>query len=61
MTKREFIGKGGEVWTWEETPETVEALKQLHKTWQSIDFIMIFENLKQKHLIMELVNETTHT
>ena len=32
MSKREFIGKGGEVWTWEETPETVEALKQLHKT-----------------------------
>ena len=32
MTKREFIGKGGEVWTWEETPETVEALKKLHQS-----------------------------
>lgn len=32
MTKREFIGKSGEVWTWEETPETIEALKKLHDT-----------------------------
>ena len=30
MTKREFTGKGGETWTWEETPEVTEALKQLH-------------------------------
>ena len=30
MTKREFTGKGGETWTWEETPEVAEALKQLH-------------------------------
>ena len=32
MTKRTFTGKGGETWEWEETPEVVEALKQLHKT-----------------------------
>ena len=31
MTQRTFTGKTGDVWTWEETPETVEALKQLHK------------------------------
>tara|TARA_B100001094_G_scaffold226588_1_gene221074 strand:- start:318 stop:476 length:159 start_codon:yes stop_codon:yes gene_type:complete len=30
MTKKEFTGKGGETWTWEETPEVAEALKQLH-------------------------------
>ena len=30
MTKKEFTGKGGETWTWEETPEVTEALKQLH-------------------------------
>ena len=32
MTQRTFTGKTGDVWTWEETPETVAALKQLHKT-----------------------------
>ena len=32
MTNREFIDKNGNTWTWQETPETVAALKQLHKT-----------------------------
>ena len=32
MTKRTFTGKGGETWEWEETPEVLEALKQLHRT-----------------------------
>lgn len=30
MTQRTFTGKTGDVWTWEETPEVTEALKQLH-------------------------------
>lgn len=30
MTQRTFTGKTGDVWTWEETPEVVAALKQLH-------------------------------
>jgi hypothetical protein len=29
MTQRTFTGKTGDVWTWEETPEVVAALKQL--------------------------------
>jgi len=32
MTKREFIDKNGNTWNWEETPETVAAIKQLHNT-----------------------------
>ena len=32
MTQRTFTGKTGDVWTWEETPEVVEALKKLHNT-----------------------------
>jgi hypothetical protein len=32
MTERNFIDNNGNSWTWEETPETVEALKQLHRT-----------------------------
>ena len=32
MTNREFIDKNGNTWTWEETPETIEALKKLHSS-----------------------------
>jgi mRNA-degrading endonuclease HigB of HigAB toxin-antitoxin module len=32
MTERTFVDKNGNSWFWEETPETIEALKQLHKT-----------------------------
>ena len=32
MTQRTFTGKTGDVWTWEETPEVVAALKKLHKS-----------------------------
>ena len=39
MTKREFTGKGGETWEWEETPETIEALKKLHATERLHDTI----------------------
>ena len=28
---REFIDKNGNTWTWEETPEVIEAVKRLHK------------------------------
>ena len=28
---RTFVDKNGNSWTWEETPETIEALKQLHE------------------------------
>jgi hypothetical protein len=30
MTERTFTGKTGDVWTWDETPEVVEALKKVH-------------------------------
>jgi hypothetical protein len=32
MTTRTYESKNGEIWTWEETPEVLEALKQLHET-----------------------------
>ena len=34
VTERNFVDKNGNSWTWEETPETIEALKQLHATVQ---------------------------
>ena len=30
MTTRTFTDKNSNEWTWQETPETVEALKKLH-------------------------------
>ena len=32
MTTRTFVDKNGNSWEWEETEETVEALKKLHET-----------------------------
>ena len=32
MPQRNFIDKNGNSWYWEETPETVEALKKLHQS-----------------------------
>jgi hypothetical protein len=35
MTTRNFKDKNNNDWTWEETPETIEALKKLHETVKS--------------------------
>ena len=32
MTLRTFTDKNGNSWEWEETPETVKALEDLHNT-----------------------------
>ena len=37
MTLRTFTGKTGDVWTWEETPEVIEALKQLHESVKKVN------------------------
>jgi len=37
MTARTFIDKNGNSWFWEETAETVEALKQLHNTVKQVN------------------------
>jgi hypothetical protein len=37
MTTRTYESKNGEIWTWEETPETIEALKQLHETVKQVN------------------------
>jgi hypothetical protein len=31
MMVKTFVDKNGNTWEWEETPETVEALKKLHE------------------------------
>jgi hypothetical protein len=37
MTTRTFIDKNGNSWEWEETPETIDALKQLHTTVKKVN------------------------
>jgi hypothetical protein len=39
MTKREFTGKGGETWEWEETPEVVAAIKKLHESSKAVEAV----------------------
>jgi hypothetical protein len=37
MTKRTYKDKNSNDWTWEETSETIEALKQLHETVKKVN------------------------
>lgn len=37
MTKRTFTDKNGNSWEWEETPETIKALKELHETVKQVN------------------------
>lgn len=37
MTTRTFVDKNGNSWEWEETPETIEALKKLHETVKQVN------------------------
>jgi hypothetical protein len=37
MTTRTFADKNGNSWEWEETPETIEALKELHESVKKVN------------------------
>ncbi len=37
MTERTYKDKNDNDWSWEETPETIEALKQLHETVKKVN------------------------
>ena len=37
MTERTYKDKNGNDWTWQETKETIEALKQLHETVKKVN------------------------
>jgi len=37
MTTRTFVDKNGNSWEWEETPETIEALKELLETVKKVN------------------------
>jgi hypothetical protein len=37
MTERTYKDKHDNEWTWEETPETIQALKELHETVKQVN------------------------
>ncbi len=37
MTERTYKDKNDNEWTWEETPETIQALKELHETVKKVN------------------------
>jgi hypothetical protein len=37
MTERTYKDKNDSQWTWEETPETIQALKELHETVKRVN------------------------
>jgi hypothetical protein len=37
MTTRTYKDKNDNQWTWEETPETIQALKELHETVKRVN------------------------
>ena len=37
MTERTFVDKNGNSWFWEETPETIESLKQRHESVKQVN------------------------
>ena len=49
MTTRQFTSSRGETWEWEETPEVVAALAQLHKTTKETERKIANLNLKRPH------------
>lgn len=49
MTARQFGSSKGDTWEWEETPEVVAAVKQLHKTTKETERQIANLNLKRPH------------
>ena len=47
MTTRQFVSTKGDTWEWEETPEVVAAVAQLHKTTKDRKIANL--NLKRPH------------
>ena len=49
MTTRQFGSTKGDTWEWEETPEVVAAVAQLHKTVKDTERKIANLNLKRPH------------
>tara|TARA_Y100000004_G_scaffold147076_1_gene168122 strand:+ start:266 stop:436 length:171 start_codon:yes stop_codon:yes gene_type:complete len=49
MTTRQFVTKSGDTFEWEETPEVIAALAQLHKTTKDTQHKLANLKLKRPH------------
>ena len=49
MTTKQFVSTKGDTWEWEETPEVVAALSQLHKTIKDTERRIANLELKRPH------------
>ena len=39
VTQRQFVDKNGNTWEWEETEETLKAIKQLQKSSKAVEML----------------------
>ena len=49
MTTRQFVSTKGDTWKWEETPEVVAAVANLHKTVKETERRIANLSLKRPH------------
>jgi len=49
MTTRQFTSSRGETWEWEETPEVIAAVAQLHQTMKDVKNQIANLKLKRPH------------
>ena len=49
MTTRQFTSSKGDTWEWEETPEVIAAVTQLHKTTKETAHKIANLKLKRPH------------
>ena len=50
MTKKQFVNSKGDTWEWEETPETVKAVKKLHETVKQNATERLHEDIRKLEL-----------
>ena len=49
MTTRQFVSTKGDTWEWEETPEVIAAVANLHKSVKETERRIANLNLKRPH------------
>ena len=49
MTTKQFVSTKGDTWEWEETPEVIAAVAQLHKTTKETAHKIANLKLKRPH------------
>ncbi len=50
MTKKQFVNSKGDTWEWEETLETIKAVKKLHETTKQNATERLHEDIRKLEL-----------